>query len=209
MLKALRSLFRSYKEQTATRNLNSPSSLKQGDMFRFDDDFSLPIEIRGKTFTVDKVSTYFYQGPGVPEFSIRGDNGTRMFLSVEDFDGQAEIVISRKLKRKDIDSLLGWKEMKALTKDQNAESVTLSGNIDGWTATQYERRVFGASATYTDKDLRGFESPSRTEALKYFEFYSEDEKHSFEIEVWEGDEFEVCIGLVRPFTDITEYWPGA
>ena len=84
MLKALRSIFRSYKSQPSPRTLESPLDLRQGDMFRFDEDFSLPAELRGKTFKVDKVATYFYNGPGVPEYAIRGEDGTRLFLSVED-----------------------------------------------------------------------------------------------------------------------------
>ncbi|GEM_PF-5804307 len=209
MLKALRSIFRSYKDQPSPRTLESPLDLRQGDMFRFDEDYSLPVELRGKTFKVDKVATYFYSGPGVPEYAIRGEDGTRLFLSVEDFDGQEEIVVSRKLKRKQVEDFIGWKAMKALTRDGASDTFTVSRPISDWTATEYENRVSGANATYTECDLRGLDSPSSCEALSYYEFYSADEKHSFEIEVWEGNEYEACVGIVRPFSDIAEYWPGA
>lgn len=209
MLKALGSLIKSFKQQDTPEELASPEQLTIGDMLRFADSFALPEGLRGETFQVQKVATYLYGDTGSPQFVIKSGDRKPLYLSIEDFDGEELIVISRKLKNKEVESLFGWDRLRAAMKDENSREITATDQnySDSWLANNYSCRVFGAKGHYFEKDLRHNDSiPPGGEAFRYFEYYTADENKSLEIEVWEGDEIEVCLGLVRPMTDVVELW---
>lgn len=209
MLKALGSLIKSFKKQDAPEELTSPEQLSKGDMLRFADGFSIPEELRGETFQVQKVATYFYGDTGSSQLVIKSGDRKPLYLSIEDFDGEELIVISRKLKNKEVESLFGWDQLRTAMNNENTREIntTDKNSSDSWLAASYSRRVFGAKGHYFDKHIRhGNGVPPGGEPFQYFEYYTEDEKKSLEIEVWEGDEIEVCLGLVRPMTDVVELW---
>ncbi|MEW8625623.1 MAG: DUF4178 domain-containing protein [Candidatus Thiodiazotropha sp.] len=209
MLKTLSSLIKSFKKQDAPEELTSPEQLSKGDMLRFADGFSMPEDLRGETFQVQKVATYFYTDTGSPQFVIKSGDRKPLYLSIEDFDGEELIVISRKLKNKEVESLFGWDRLRAAMKDEDSREITVTeqDSSDSWLATTYSRRVFGAEGHYFEKDIRHNDGiPPGGETFRYFEYYTADENKSLEIEVWEGDEIEVCLGLVRPMTDVVELW---
>lgn len=210
MLKMFRSLFKSYTgPNQAARQIDNPKQLQVGDLFKMSDSFALPSELRGESFQVQQVATYFYTDIGVPEFVIKSGPNKPLFLSIEDFDGEEQLILSRKLKRKEVEALFGWDAVKELTtRETTTEIVPRAPGEDEWLADAYHRRVFGGTGRYFERDLRDGPAPgSGGEPLHYYEFYDAEERCSFEVEAWEGDELEVCIGLVRPFSDIVEYWP--
>lgn len=209
MLKALSSLIKSFKKQDTLEELTSPEQLSKGDMLRFSDGFAIPEDLRGQTFQVQKVATYFYGDAGSPQFVIKSGDQKPLYLSIEDFDGEELIVISRKLKNKEVEALFGWGRLRTAMKDENSREITVAdqSGSDSWLANSYSRKVFGAKGHYFEKDVRhSVDIPPGGEAFKYYEYYTPDENKSLEIEVWEGDEIEVCIGLVRPMTDVVELW---
>ena len=219
MLKALSSLIKSFKKQEAVKELTSPEQLSSGDMLRFSDSFVLPDDLRGETFQVQKVATYFYTDTGSPQFVIKSGNNILLYLSIQDFDGEELIVISRKLKNKEVESLFGWDRLRKSMKEENSRTIAVDKHVvsesglDNWAADSYSRRVFGATGHYFENDVResnikgkNMGIPAGGEAFKYFEYYTPDEGKSLEIEVWEGDDIEICLGLVRPMTDVVELW---
>lgn len=206
MLKLLSNFFRSFQTQQAPREIQSPKELQAGDMFKFADSFSLPESLRDETFQVQKVATYFYTDTPNYEYVIKSGPNKPLFLSIEDFDGDELLVISRKLKRKEVSELMGSDAIKQALADRDAEFQCSSQ--DDWFASNYSCKVHGAEAAYFDRAIAmGSSQPGGGEQCRYYEYYSSDEKHSFEIEVWDGNEQEFCAGIVRPFTDIVEYWP--
>ncbi len=208
MLKAFSSLIKSFKKQDAPQELTSPEQLSKGDMLRFSDGFNIPEELRGETFQVQKVATYFYGDVGAAQFVIKSGDQKPLYLSVEDFDGEELIVISKKLKNKEVEALFGWDRLRAAMKDENSrEIIALDNSVGDWLGESYERRVFGASGHYFERDVRHSDgTPSGGEEFTYFEYYTSEEKKALEIEVWEGDEIEVCLSLIRPMTDVVELW---
>lgn len=209
MLKTLGSLIRSFKKQKPLNELTSPKQLSKGDMLRFSDGYALPEELRGETFQIQKVATYFYSDTGSPQFVIKNGDRKPLYLSIEDFDGEELIVISKKLKNKEVESLFGWDQLRAAMKNEDSREITTvnTASSDSWLANSYSRRVFGAEGHYFEKDIRDNNGlPPGGESFKYFEYYTPEENKSLEIEVWEGDEIEVCVGLIRPMTDIVELW---
>ena len=209
MFKAIRSLFRSFQKQQPAEEFTSPAQLSQGDMLRFADSFAIPEELRGASFQVQKVTTYFYGDTASPQFIIKSGDRKPLYLSIEDFDGEELIVVSRKLKSKEVESLFGWDQLRTAMKNEDSRELAVKNNdhTDSWLAESYSRRVFGAKGHYFERDLRHSGAvPSGGESFNYFEYYTAEENKSLEIEVWDGDEIEVCLGLVRPMTDIDELW---
>ena len=218
MLKALSSLIKSFKKQEAIKELTSPEQLSKGDMLRFVDSFALPDSLRGETFQVQKVATYFYTDNPSPQFVIKSGNSAPLYLSIQDFDGEELVVVSRKLKNKEVDSLFGWDKLREAMKDEDSREIVANQQmgsdsdsdrwIVNWAADSYSCRVSGgATGHYFGSDMRqSVGVPAGGEAFKYFEYYTPDEGKSLEVEVWEGDEIEVCLGLIRPMMDVVELW---
>jgi hypothetical protein len=209
MLKTLGSFVRSFKKQEPLDELTSPEQLSKGDMLRFSDGYGIPEELRGETFQVQKVATYFYNDTGSSQFIIKSGDSKNLYLSIENVDGEELIVISKQLKSKEVDSLFGWDQLRAAMKNEDAREITTidADSADNWLANRYSRRVFGASGHYFEKDIRDNNGlPSGGETFTYFEYYTSEENKSLEIEVWEADEIEVSVGLIRPMTDIVELW---
>lgn len=209
MFKTLGTFFKSFQTQDSPRELTSPEQLVKGDMFRIADSYAIPEDLRGQTFQVQKVATYFYNDAATPQFIIKSGTNKPMFLSIEDFDGESQIVISKKLKSKEVEALFSWKRLRAAMKNENDRDIQplKDATHDDWLAASYSRRVFGAKGQYFEKDLRhATQVPAGGEPFQYYEYYTDDETQSFEIEAWEGDELEVCLGLIRPMSDIEELW---
>lgn len=209
MLKTLGSFFKSFKQQEKPRELTSAAQLTVGDMLRFTNGFGIPEGLRGETFQILEVATYFYGDKPASQFVIKGASNQPIFLSIEDFDGEESIVISKKLKHKEVDAFFGWKRLRAAMKNEDEREVITQGDIttDEWLSDNYQRQVFGASGQYYEKDVRHASTPpAGGEDFKYYEYYSQERDKSLEIEVWEGDDIEVTIGLVRPMTDVDELW---
>jgi hypothetical protein len=214
MLKLLKSLLGTTGNHPSARNLSGPGDLTCGDLIKFADSYGLPEGVRAETFKVQKVATYFYADEPCPQFVIKGASNAPLFLTIEDFDGEEFLVISKKLKHKEVEDVVGWNALKSSMNGGASGSLPTSpaqydSRDSAWLAEAYEKRVGGGEGRYFEKDLRSSSSaPGGGESFKYHEYYSDDETKLLEVEVWDGDEYEVCVGLVRPFSDIAEYWPG-
>ena len=209
MIKFFKSLFGANSAVTKLREITSPKQLRKGDMFEFRASPSLPEELSGHSFEVKKVATYFYTDCGVYEYTIKDGQNKPLFLSIEDFDGEEHIIVSKKLKRKDVEQALGTGVLAKLVKQSEIDALDVDDTASTWLAKQYHCKAARAKGVYFEKAIRDLDQrPSGGEAFEYFEFYSDDETRSFEIEVWEGNEIEVCHGVVLPFTSIANYWCG-
>ena len=210
MIKLIKSFF-SQDKPVDPVSLESPLQLKKGDNFELRDSLNLPVELSGNSFEVKKVSTYFYTDTPTPELTIKDGGNCPLYLTIDPGADDELLLISRQLKRKEIESIFGYSLIKSLTKNkaiENVDAQKFSDEFKPWLGdAKYFRKVFAGKGRYFEKDLRDSEQPSSGgEDLKYYEFHSEDEKYFLEIEVWDADEIEVCIGLTLPFSDITDYW---
>lgn len=205
MLKQLTSWVRSLKQPEEV--LSSAAQLKQGDMLRFSDSHTLPEEIRDQPFKVKQVASYFYGDDLSPQLVIAGDSNQSLYLTFEEVDGEPVIQISKTLKRKDVNALIGWDTLKKAMK--NDDSISLLNDVigDAWLAATYEQRVCAANGRYFEQDVRESKSmPQHGEVFTYHEFFADGVNKSLEVEVWEGNEIEVTVGILCPLSDIEDFW---
>ncbi|MFV2055169.1 MAG: hypothetical protein ACC707_01835 [Thiohalomonadales bacterium] len=192
------------------RTIDEPLELQKGDYIKLNDSFALPLLLRGQTMQITKVNTYLYGYEQVAEFNLRGEENRTIFMNYEDNDGDPFIGFSVKLKRKEIDTIFGKGVLKKVY-NGNQTSLSVENKLDGfelWLADKYEIKESAKKGQFFERDFRGSDAPtSGGEPLTYTELWSSDEKFAVEIEIWDEDEIDIMITLIRPITDVHEMWP--
>jgi hypothetical protein len=208
MKNLFKALFSSDKGKQDLRTLTSLSELQKSDFIKLNDSFALPEELRGKTFQVSSIDSYYYGDTLNTEWTLKGDVKKKVFLSINDLGDEDSIVLSYQLKKKEVEALFDWKKIKAQYQPEHEETLQClnTSAYEGWLAAAYHRRECNGEATYFSRDCRGQEKPTNGEHLQYFEFFNEDETRSMNIEVWSKDEVDVFISILRPESDIHEFW---
>lgn len=203
-------MFGSFAKEKELRSLDSLSGLQANDYIRLNDSFALPDELRGKTFQVESMDSYYYGERLSVEWTLKGDTKKKLYLSLDDLDGEAKIVLSYQLKKNEVDSAFGWAEIKKQYKPEYDGALVCKdvSLFDGWLQNEYARRECAGKGTYFEGDFRGKAKPSGGDKLTYFEFFDEDKKFAVDVEMWSKDEVDVFISIIRPETDIHEFWAG-
>ena len=205
MFNQIRSWFKSHNKQVA--ELSCASELMQGDMLRFSNSVALPEEIRDKPFKIKSVASYFYADSLSTQLVIAGDANQLLYLSFEEVDGEDFIQVSKSLKHAEVEALVGWANIKKALKNEMDIQLLNDAIGDAWLSQTYQHRIFAASARYIDADVRQSKASStQGEPLKYYEFKAANTNKTLEVEVWEGNEIEVGIGLLLPLSDIDDFW---
>ncbi|MCY4045583.1 MAG: hypothetical protein OXE99_10945, partial [Cellvibrionales bacterium] len=117
---------------------------------------------------------------------------------------------SYQLKKKDVEAIFGWDQLKAFF-DESHQGELICNDIDafeGWLAESYTRRECGAKGSYSEGDYRGKPRNKGDEPFTYYSFFNADDTLSLDIEVWDEDEMDVFISILRPETDITACYAG-
>lgn len=211
MKKLLKAMFSSLTEdKKELHSLDSLAELQKGDYISLNDSFALPAELRGKTFQVNSIDSYYYGERQSIEWELKGDTSKKVYMSLSDLGDEDKIVLSYQLKKKEVDELFGWAQIKPqYTPDFEAVLVCKDTSMfEGWLAPEYQRRECAGKGTYFSGDYRGKTKPGGGEQFKYFEFFDEDENYSMDIEMWSKDEIDVFISILRPESDIHEFWAG-
>ncbi|MFT6103108.1 MAG: hypothetical protein ACJATV_001498 [Granulosicoccus sp.] len=208
MKNLFKAIFSSSKESNDLRTLESLAELQKNDYIKLNDSFALPEELRGKTFQVSSIDSYYYGEVLHTEWTLKGDVKKKVYLSLSDLGDEDSIVLSYQLKKKEVAAIFGWDQIKAQYQAEHEANLQCSDTsvYEGWLAPEYYRRECNGSANYFSRDCRGQRQPTGGESLHYFEFYNDDETHAMDIEVWSKDEVDVFISILRPESDIHEYW---
>ncbi|MFT7386915.1 MAG: hypothetical protein ACI8VC_000150 [Candidatus Endobugula sp.] len=208
MKNLFKAIFSSSKDKKNLRNLESLAELQKNDYIKLNDSFALPEELRGKTFQVISIDSYYYGEALHTEWTLKGDVKKKVYLSLSDLGDEDRIVLSYQLKKKEVAAIFGWDQIKAQYQPTHEVNLQCSDTsiYEGWLAPEYYRRECNGIASYFARDCRGQQQPTGGEALHYFEFYNEDDTHSMDIEVWSKDEVDVFISILRPESDIHEFW---
>jgi len=193
-----------------SRTIDEPLELQKGDYIKLNDSFALPLLLRGQTMQITKVNTYLYGYEQVAEFNLRGEENRTIFMNYEDNDGDPFIGFSVKLKRKELDTIFGKGVLKEVY-NGNQTTLSLENKLDGfelWLADEYEIKESAKKGHFFERDFRGADAPAGGgEPFTYTELWSSDEKFAVEIEIWDEDEIDIMITLLRPITDVHEMWP--
>lgn len=211
MIKLLKAIFSSGADDNKKlRDLNSLGELQNGDFIKLNDSFALPSELRGKTFQVTSIDSYFYGEELSTEWTLKGDTKKKIYMSLTDMGGEDQIVLSYQLNKREVDALFGWSELKAqMNASTQADLLCKDTSMfEGWLADTYHRREVDAEAVYFSRDMRGRGRSGGGEELTYVEFYNDDESRSMDMEIWDVDEIDVFISILRPETDVHEFWAG-
>jgi hypothetical protein len=210
MKKLFKAMMASMKSEAPLRDVVELKDLAINDYVDLSDSFALPSELRGKTFQVNSIDSYFYSDGLNTEWALKGDTQKKLYLAQTDLGGEDQLEFSYQLKKKEVDSLFGWDQLKALFDKSNDTELSCK-NIDafeGWLAEKYTRSECGAKGTYCAGDYRGKPRQNGDESFTYFSFFNADETLSVEVEVWDEDEIDVFISILRPETDITACYAG-
>jgi hypothetical protein len=206
LFKAIMSRFKSEPEPRVITDIHS---LQKGDMVKLNDSFALPAELRGGTFEITGIDTYYYGQEGLTEWVLRGGASRKIFMSVSEFDDEERLSFSFKLKGSEVEELFSWKEIKAQFNESHESPLVCSNaeKFENWLTTEYQRRECAGRGEYFSGDYREHPNkPSGGEALDYTEFFDVDERYGVEVERWSKDELDVFVSLIRPLEDIHEMW---
>jgi len=208
MKSIFKALISSFTKEKELRSLDSLAELQIKDYIRLNDSFALPAELRGKTFQVESIDSYFYGESLSTEWALQGDTKKKLFLSLSDLGDENRIVLSYQLKKKEVENIFGWENIKQQYKPEFEEKLMCKdvSLFEGWLGKSYERRECAGKASYFSGDYRNKNKPQGGEDLTYFEFFDEEESFSIEIEMWSKDEVDVFISILRPESDIHEFW---
>ncbi len=210
MKKLFKAIFSSFSEEKELRSLDSLGDLQLNDYIRLNDSFALPAELRGKTFQVDSIDSYYYGEKLSIEWALKGDTRKKVYLSLSDLGDEDRIVLSYQLKKREAEALFGWENIKQQYDPAFEEALVCrdTSAFEGWLAAEYHRRECAGKGTYFSGDYRGRVKPSGGDEVTYYEFFNEDETLSMDIEMWSKDEIDLFISILRPESDIHEFWAG-
>ncbi|HED35313.1 MAG TPA: hypothetical protein ENJ08_14045 [Gammaproteobacteria bacterium] len=197
-------------DEKAPRLLEKIDQLQIGDMLDMSDSFGLPACLREQSFEVKSIDSYYYDERLETEWELLSSDKKPVFVSMDSEDSDMDACFSLQLKRKDVDAILGWDKLLSILDAEEGADITLSSTEqpEGWLAETYHCVEFNNRASYLEGDHRGRNSaPGGRESFKYSKFVSEDETRSFEIERWSKNEIDVFVAVLRPISDIKDFWP--
>lgn len=208
MIKLFKAMFSSMSAEKELRTLDNLADLQVTDYIKLNDSFALPEELRGKTFQVDSIDSYYYADSLSIEWALKGDTKKKVYLSLKDTGDEDQIVLSYQLKKQEVESVFGWDNIKKQYNADFEETLACKDTslFEGWLGEEYSRRECAGKGRYFEGDHRGNTRSSGGEKLTYFEFFTEDDSRSMDIEMWSKDEIDVFISVIRPESDIHEFW---
>lgn len=207
------------------RQLNHASDLRQGDMFTVIDSFAYPSWLKGQTLKVASVQTYQYQGGADFEYVLESESGKVVFLQIEQDDGEEFAHFSIKIQRNDVDDIFTLDEFARIFDEEQLtqiETRAKPAEFQNFLANSYQQDEAPYVCYFYNTDYRGKSLPvyqderyqdtcyqdKSGEVCEVIALTSPDEKHSINIEIWDGGETEVSLTLTRPISDIVDLFPG-
>lgn len=199
--------------QTAPRQLERPDQLRVGDMIDLVDSFGLPEQLRGQTLQVTKVSTYVDGPVRTAEFLLQGDSSEPIHMSFEQEDGEQSLLFTRKIPRGDVETLLDMEAFGQVFGDETFRGQIKAADAENrfarWVGESYYQQGGWSHSEYFEKDLRssGFGGVGqRGEPCESLTLMTAEGDFFIDIEVWDGGETDVSLGIVRPLSDLSAFY---
>ncbi|QYJ74459.1 hypothetical protein [Shewanella sp. FJAT-52076] len=197
------------------RVIKHPKELKKSDIISLDNDFGLPQQLRGQSLEVIAVNTYEFERSQETEWQLKGAGGDTLYMSLVD-DDEPALCFSLKIQRSDVETLFDLDAFSDIFEEDCKASLStqqVPSHLEQWVANQYHEVVFAQFGYFHREDYRGLKPPQDANGAtgEPFERYlleDTSETYSVEVEVYEGGETDVLVGLTKPLGIIREYWPG-
>lgn len=196
----------------SVRRLAHPRELQVNDIFRFHETVRGPLG--GKRFQVTKVSTLVFEAPS-PTFALRGEDEQRYFLVLSDDQSEEYLTIIKPIKRLDVGRMFRLEEFAGIFEEKEGlfslERQEEPQYLTGWTAPRYHLSIDALSGFFYQDDLRGRDDLPENggEGLDYYMLLDDEEERTLEVEVYDGGDTEVALGLRMPLRAIAELWPSS
>jgi len=194
------------------RPLNHPSELDKGDIIKLS--FLDQQDLSNKRFEVDDVNTYDFKGEQSTSFTLKGESGEIVFLSVERKNGKEYLAFSRLLKRSEVLELFDEQDFASVF-DEGAntrlERRAAPASFEDWTAAQYVEEEDCSQGYYHEGDYRNRSLPRFEDESSSLEYYLLQDPHgdfAIGIEVYESGETEVSAIIYLDIPTIAELWPA-
>ena len=203
------SLFGSSKPDK-TRRLTHPRDLRQGDFLKFQ--FLPQSEVSGKTFEVNKVNTYSYDGMHYPEMILKDREGTIIFMTIEEEDGEEHIGLSKKVPKSQIREIIPQDTLDRIFEKGTGESLRLRKEnhpegFENWLVEAY-RESDEYKGNFAKGDARSNQARTGENFKSYLLTDSSDE-YALEIEVYGENEIELSATVYHDINTIEEILPGS
>lgn len=194
------------------RRLERPDQLEVGDMLEMVDSFSLPAQLRGQTLEVLKVNTYVDGAVRTPEFLLRGSGSEPIHMVFEQEDGAQNLLFTRKIERDQVEALLDMEAFGQVFGESifrgEIKAQDPQDQFSRWIGSAYYQQGEWSHVVYCEKDLRHV-SGQNGEACETVTLASSDGAFFIDIEVWDGGETDVSLGIVRPLSDLNALYGKA
>jgi hypothetical protein len=198
------------KKSAPVRKLTDAKDLMIGDMLELVDSFSLPSELRGKTFAVKAINTYEFEYNNVTEFLLEGPEHQAIHMNIEAEDGEEYINFTTKLDRDEVELLFDMEAFGLVFEDNVSHEivkvVAKTHNYERWLADSYRQQGEWSGGYYYTQDRRNTAKSQfqedQSEPFESVSLAADDDMHSIEIEVWKDGTTDVFLGVSRPVSDI-------
>jgi hypothetical protein len=138
-----------------------------------------------------------------------------VFLQIEKDDGEEFAHFSIKIQRNDVDDIFTLDEFARIFDEEQLtqiETRAKPAEFQNFLANSYQQDEAPYVCYFYNTDYRGKSLPryqdESGEVCEVIALTSPDEKHSINIEIWDGGETEVSLTLTRPISDIVDLFPG-
>ncbi|MCY4046179.1 MAG: hypothetical protein OXE99_14040, partial [Cellvibrionales bacterium] len=91
MKKLFKAMVASMKKDAPLRDVVELQDLAINDYVDLSDSFALPAELRGKTFQVNGIDSYFYSDGLSTEWALKGDTKKKLYLAQTDMGGEDQL----------------------------------------------------------------------------------------------------------------------
>ncbi len=209
----IKSIFSSHEESQAVRQLTHPRDLQLGDIIKFR--YLSQPDLSNQQFEVKQINTYDFEDRNLTEFVLRGVAAEPIYLTVNEYEDEPFLSISRKINKDMVAQLFDLDEFALLFDDESHNILhrqTEPPELAGWTAETYQQEIFAERGYFYKQDFRGRSVPESTEDAEDFDYYlaiDATRQYVIEAEVYDGGETDVLVTIRRPLEDIEEMWPGS
>jgi len=195
----------------SVRTLDHPKDLGLGDIVKFG--FLPQEDLSNKRLEVIEVNTYDFRGETSTSFTLKSETGAVVWLTVTNEDGEEYLSISKKVNRAEVtqtflDEDFGqvFNEGVGLKLARQEETRDLTN----WTADTYIKTEDCSKGYFHKGDYRERTLPKYEDESESFDFYlleNTTEEFFIEIEIYEGGDTEVYMGVYLDLSSIDELWP--
>ncbi len=200
-------------DKQTPRELTSVNQLEQRDIITFKHRQILPENLQGSSFEVTNVASYQYDDGSVKELTLSNEHNISYFISLEDNDGDAKIVLSRKLPRSQVLSLFNEDDFAQLWEPGYCHLTTqkVPPELTGWVTDGYQQTINEGEAYFYNREMQDSSASAYQdddgEPLRYHECEGRDDHYGLTVEVWADGTTDVAIAIYCPIDIIDAFHP--